>query len=107
MQGEIASAFRIADEWQIGFWDALIISSASKNGTTRILSEDLKAKDSWDSRREPVCRYPLRRPENGYSSASSARGDAGARKGTIRTFASARAQSKTVGPLAPPDSAFG
>jgi predicted nucleic acid-binding protein len=40
---EIASAFRIEDESQIGFWDALIVSSASKSGATRILSEDLQA----------------------------------------------------------------
>lgn len=40
---EIASAFRIEDESRISFWDALIISSASKNGATRILSEDLNA----------------------------------------------------------------
>jgi len=38
---EIASAFRIEDESRIGFWDALIVSSALKNGATRILSEDL------------------------------------------------------------------
>src|ERR1700722_239111 len=41
---EIASALRIEDESQIGFWDALIVSSASKNGATRILSEDLNAR---------------------------------------------------------------
>lgn len=40
---EIASAFWIEDESRIGFWDALIVSSASKNGATRILSEDLNA----------------------------------------------------------------
>jgi predicted nucleic acid-binding protein len=40
---EIASAFRIEDESRIGFWDALIVSSALKNGATRILSEDLNA----------------------------------------------------------------
>jgi len=40
---EIALAFRIEDESRIGFWDALIVSSASKNGATRILSEDLNA----------------------------------------------------------------
>jgi predicted nucleic acid-binding protein len=40
---EIASAFRIEDESRIGFWDALIVSSASKNGATRILSEDFNA----------------------------------------------------------------
>ena len=40
---EIAAAFRIEDESRIGFWDALIIASAAKSGTTRILSEDLNA----------------------------------------------------------------
>ena len=40
---EIASAFQIEDEWRIGFWDALIVSSAVKNGAIRILSEDLNA----------------------------------------------------------------
>ncbi len=40
---EIAAAFRIEDESKIGFWDALIVASASKCGATRILSEDLNA----------------------------------------------------------------
>ncbi len=40
---EISAAFRIEDESRIGFWDALIISSAAKSGATRILSEDLSA----------------------------------------------------------------
>ena len=40
---EIAAAFRIEDESRIGFWDALIVSSAEKIGATRILSEDLNA----------------------------------------------------------------
>jgi predicted nucleic acid-binding protein len=40
---EISTAFRIEDESQIGFWDALIISSASKSGATRLLTEDLSA----------------------------------------------------------------
>ncbi len=40
---EIISAFRIEDESRIGFWDALIVSCASKDGATRILSEDLNA----------------------------------------------------------------
>ena len=40
---EILAAFRIEDESRIGFWDALIISSAAKSGATRILSEDLSA----------------------------------------------------------------
>jgi predicted nucleic acid-binding protein len=40
---EIAMAFQIEDESRIGFWDALIVSSASKSGATRILSEDLSA----------------------------------------------------------------
>lgn len=40
---EISAAFRIEDESQIGFWDALIVSSAAKSRATRILSEDLNA----------------------------------------------------------------
>jgi predicted nucleic acid-binding protein len=40
---EISVAFRIEDEARIGFWDALIVSSAVKSGATRILSEDLNA----------------------------------------------------------------
>jgi predicted nucleic acid-binding protein len=38
---EIAFAFRIEDESQIGFWDALIVASAFNSGAKRILSEDL------------------------------------------------------------------
>jgi predicted nucleic acid-binding protein len=40
---EIAAAFRIEDESRIGFWDALIVASAAKAGTVRILSEDMNA----------------------------------------------------------------
>ena len=40
---EILAAFRIEDESRIGFWDALIVSSAAKSGANRILSEDLNA----------------------------------------------------------------
>ncbi len=40
---EISAAFRIEDESRIGFWDALIVSSAAKSGATRILSEDFNA----------------------------------------------------------------
>ena len=40
---EISSAFRIEDEFRIGFWDALILASAAKCGASRILSEDLNA----------------------------------------------------------------
>ena len=40
---EIAAAFRIEDESRIGFWDALIVSSAARSGATRILTEDLTA----------------------------------------------------------------
>jgi predicted nucleic acid-binding protein len=40
---EISAAFRIEDESRIGFWDALIVSSAVKGGAARILSEDLNA----------------------------------------------------------------
>src|ERR1700739_2317156 len=38
---EISAAFRIEDESRIGFWNALIVSSALKGGASRILSEDL------------------------------------------------------------------
>jgi predicted nucleic acid-binding protein len=41
---EIAAAFRIEDESRIGFWDALIVASAVKAGSTRILSENLNAR---------------------------------------------------------------
>jgi predicted nucleic acid-binding protein len=40
---ELSSAFRIEDESRIGFWDALIVSSATQSGATRILSEELSA----------------------------------------------------------------
>lgn len=40
---EISAAFQIEDQSQIGFWDALIVSSAAKSGATRILSEDLSS----------------------------------------------------------------
>ena len=40
---EISAAFRIEDESRIGFWDAMIVSSAAKSGSARILSEDLNA----------------------------------------------------------------
>jgi predicted nucleic acid-binding protein len=40
---EISTAFRIEDESGIGFWDALIVSSAARSGAARILSEDLNA----------------------------------------------------------------
>jgi predicted nucleic acid-binding protein len=35
--------FRIEDEAQISFWDALICATALKTGAERILSEDLNA----------------------------------------------------------------
>jgi predicted nucleic acid-binding protein len=38
---EISTAFRVENEARLGFWDALIISSAAKGGAARILSEDL------------------------------------------------------------------
>jgi len=41
---EISAAFRIEDESRIGFWDALIVSSAAKSGATRILSENVNAR---------------------------------------------------------------
>jgi predicted nucleic acid-binding protein len=43
---EIAAAFRIEDESRMGFWDALIVSSAEKSGALRIISEDLNTGQS-------------------------------------------------------------
>lgn len=40
---DISAAFRIEDESQIGFWDALIVASAVRGGADRILSEDFSA----------------------------------------------------------------
>ena len=40
---EISAAFRIEDESGIGFWDALIVSSAAATGAIRLLTEDLNA----------------------------------------------------------------
>jgi predicted nucleic acid-binding protein len=40
---DVSAAFRIEDESRIGFWDALIVSTAIKCGARRILSEDLSA----------------------------------------------------------------
>jgi predicted nucleic acid-binding protein len=41
---EITAAFRIEEESRISFWDALIVASAAKAGTVRILSEDMNAR---------------------------------------------------------------
>ena len=38
---DVTAAFRIEEQSRIGFWDALIVSSAARMGATRILSEDL------------------------------------------------------------------
>ena len=40
---DISTAFRIEDESQIGFWDALIIASAVKGVAMRLGSEDLNS----------------------------------------------------------------
>lgn len=40
---EIAAAFRIEEAARISFWDALIVASAVKAGSIRILSEDMNA----------------------------------------------------------------
>ena len=40
---EISTAFRLEDEYRIGFWDALIVAAALKSGANRVLSEDLNA----------------------------------------------------------------
>jgi predicted nucleic acid-binding protein len=38
---DITTAFRVEDEFQIGFWDALIVACALKCGASKILTEDL------------------------------------------------------------------
>jgi len=38
---DVSAAFRIEDESQLGFWDALVIASAARGGARRLLSEDL------------------------------------------------------------------
>jgi predicted nucleic acid-binding protein len=38
---DVAAAFRIEDEAQIGFWDALIVAAAAKSGAAKLLTEDL------------------------------------------------------------------
>jgi predicted nucleic acid-binding protein len=38
---DITTAFRVEDEFQIGFWDALIVACAVKCGASKILTEDL------------------------------------------------------------------
>jgi predicted nucleic acid-binding protein len=43
---DISTAFRIEDESQIRFWDALIIASAAKGGARRLISEDLNSGQS-------------------------------------------------------------
>jgi len=40
---DVAAAFQIEDEAKIGFWDALIVASAAKAGSSILLSEDLNA----------------------------------------------------------------
>lgn len=40
---EISAAFRIEDEARLGFWDALVVASASSSGATRLISEDLNS----------------------------------------------------------------
>jgi predicted nucleic acid-binding protein len=43
ISSDVTNAFRIEDEAQIGFWNALIVASALKCGAMRIVSEDLNA----------------------------------------------------------------
>ena len=40
---DVSTALQVEDESQIGFWDALIIASATRGGAARLLSEDLNA----------------------------------------------------------------
>jgi predicted nucleic acid-binding protein len=41
--GDISTAFRVEDEAQIAFWDALVIATAARSGAARLLSEDLNS----------------------------------------------------------------
>ena len=52
---DVSAAFQIEDESRIGFWDALIVASALKIGATRILSEDLNA-------RQRIAGIPIENP---------------------------------------------
>jgi predicted nucleic acid-binding protein len=40
---DVTAAFQIEDDANINFWDALIVSVATRSGAGRILSEDLNA----------------------------------------------------------------
>ena len=40
---DIATAFHIEDDAQLGFWDALIVALAVRSGARYLLSEDLNA----------------------------------------------------------------
>jgi predicted nucleic acid-binding protein len=48
---EISAAFRIEDESQIDFWDALIVSSALKSGAFWLVSEDFRSGRQFGSLR--------------------------------------------------------
>ena len=39
--GDLIAAFHVEDQARIGFWDALIIAVAARNGARRVVSEDL------------------------------------------------------------------
>jgi len=38
---DIASAFRLQDQAQISYWDALLVAAAARSGAERLLTEDL------------------------------------------------------------------
>jgi len=40
---DVSAAFQIEDRARIGFWNALILAVAIRNGARRVLSEDLNA----------------------------------------------------------------
>ena len=40
---DIKAAFQIEDQASIGFWDALIVAVAARNGARRVFSEDLNS----------------------------------------------------------------
>jgi predicted nucleic acid-binding protein len=52
---DLVTAFQVEDQAKISFWDAMIVSAAVKAGATRILSEDLNA-------RQVICGVRIENP---------------------------------------------
>jgi hypothetical protein len=53
---DIVSAFQIEDQARIGFWDALIVAVAARNGASRIGGPERRAVDRRRGGSQPVCR---------------------------------------------------